>query len=171
MTQVIVSGDTQTGAAKPFAALLGQMQKSWNNGNAQAFAAVFGEQADFIDLMGGHSAGQQAIAKVHAALFAGPYQGSKIEYRIEKQKPLAPTVMVLFLHLKLSMERDGKPVVMLARPTLTLLKTQQGWRVAVYQGTRVVTQGAGAGGGKAGAELEARAADAAEGAAKPAKKK
>jgi uncharacterized protein (TIGR02246 family) len=152
MTEVIVTGDTKTGTAKPFAALLGQMQGAWNNGNAQAFAAVFGEQADFIDLMGGHNVGQQAIAKVHAALFANAYKGSKVEYRIEKQKPLAPTVMVLFLRLKLTMERDGKPAEMLARPTLTLVKGQQGWRVAVYQGTRVVDAGRAGGTGKQGAE-------------------
>ena len=159
MTEVIVSGDTQNPAMKPFMALLGQMQKSWNGGNAQAFAAVFGEQADFIDLMGGHNVGQQAIAKVHAALFANAYKGSKIEYKIEKQKPLAPTVMVLFLRMKLTMQRDGKPVDMLARPTLTLLKTQQGWRVAVYQGTRVVDGTARAAGGKAGAEAPTIADD------------
>lgn len=151
MTEVIVSGDTQNPAMKPFMAILGQMQQSWNGGNAKAFAAVFGEQADFIDLMGGHSVGQQAIAQVHAALFAGPYKGSKVEYKIEKQKPLAPTVMILFLRLKLTVEQNGKPVEMLARPTLTLLKSQQGWRVAVYQGTRVVNASSGAG-GKAGAD-------------------
>ena len=169
MTEVIVTGDTQNPAMKPFLALLGQMQQSWNNGNAQAFAAVFGEQADFIDLMGGHSAGQQAIGKLHAALFANAYKGSKIEYKIEKQKPLAPTVMVLFLHMKLTMQRDGKPVEMLARPTLTLLKTQQGWRIAVYQGTRVVDGTARAVAGKAGAEAAAVTDESDD--KKPAKKK
>ncbi|HWE47321.1 MAG TPA: SgcJ/EcaC family oxidoreductase [Caulobacteraceae bacterium] len=169
MTEVIVTGDTQTGAAKPFAALLGHMQGAWNKGNAQAFASVFGEQADFIDLMGGHSAGQQAIAKVHAALFAGPYKGSKVEYRIEKQKPLSQTVTVLFLRMKLTMERDGKPVEMHTRPTLVLMKTQQGWRVATYQITRIVDGAGRAVGGKAGAEPSAAIAD--EAPEKPAKKK
>jgi uncharacterized protein (TIGR02246 family) len=170
MTEVIVTGDTQNPAMKPFMALLGQMQQSWNNGNAKAFGAVFGEQADFIDLMGGHNVGQQAITQVHTALFANAYKGSKIEYKIEKQKPLAPTVMVLFLRMKLTMQRDGKPVEMLARPTLTLLKTQQGWRVAVYQGTRVVDGTARGAGGKAGAEAEAIADDT-DADKKPAKKK
>jgi uncharacterized protein (TIGR02246 family) len=141
MTEVVVTGDTQSGKAaamKPFQAILGQMAASWNKGDAQAFAAVFGEQADFIDLMGGHSVGQQAIAKSHAALFAGAYAKSKVEYTIEKTKPLAQTVMVLFLRLKLTVEREGKPVEMLARPTLTLARGEKGWRIAVYQGTRVV---------------------------------
>jgi uncharacterized protein (TIGR02246 family) len=169
MTEVIVSGDTQTGAAKPFAALLGHMQGAWNKGNAQGFASVFGEQADFSDLMGGHSSGQQAIAKVHAALFAGPYKGSKIEYKIEKQKPLGQQVSVLFLRMKLTVERDGKPVEMHARPTLTLLRTQQGWRVASYQVTRIADGSARAGGGKAGAGAPAAAVE--DAADKPAKKK
>jgi uncharacterized protein (TIGR02246 family) len=152
MTEVVVTGDTENQAMRPFKAILGQMAGAWNKGNAEAFAAVFGDQADFIDLMGGHSVGRAAIGKVHAALFAGPYSKSTVEYRIEKTKPLGPQVMVLFLRLKLTLQRDGQPTEVFARPTLTLLRTNQGWRIAVYQGTRVVDRGAA---GKAGAEAPA----------------
>ena len=169
MTEVIVTGDTEDPAMKPFKAVLAQMQQSWNKSDAAAFAAVFGDQADFIDLMGGHSVGQQAITASHKALFAGVYKGSKVAYKIEKTKPLAPTVMVLFLRMQLTLQRDGKAVVMNARPTLTMRKGQAGWRISVYQGTRVVEAAAATAKAVAAKPADAKA-DAGED-KKPAKKK
>jgi uncharacterized protein (TIGR02246 family) len=143
---------------KPFKAVIAQMQQSWNKGDAAAFAAVFGAEADFIDLMGGHSVGQQAIAASHKTLFAGAYKGSKVAYTVEKMKPLAPTVMVLFLRLQLTLQREGKAVQMQARPTLTLRRGQAGWRISVYQGTRV-TEAPAAVTAKAGAAAPAAVDD------------
>jgi uncharacterized protein (TIGR02246 family) len=137
MTEVIVSGDTRNEALAPFTAVLAQMELAWNKGNAEGFAQVFGEQADFIDMMGGHSNGRAAIVASHKALLSGAYAKSKIQYKIEKTKPLAPTVMVLFVRSRLTLAGTEGEQIVAARPTLILRKAKDGWRISVFQSTRI----------------------------------
>jgi len=140
MTQVMVTGDTQSDSMRPFTALVAQMELAWNKGDPQGFAGCFGEQADFIDMMGGHGTGRKMVEASHRAMFSGPFAQSKIEYRIEKVKPIGQRTAVVFLRAKLKL-KDGE---IWSRPTLTVRLANDGWKIAVFQTTRVVDSLTGA---------------------------
>src|SRR5947209_2356489 len=101
MRQVMVSGDTQSDAMRPSTSLVAQMELAWNKGDPQAFAACFGEQADFIDMLGGHGVGKAMVEQAHRVMFSGAFSKSRIEYRIDKLKPIGQRTMILFLRSKL----------------------------------------------------------------------
>lgn len=59
--------------------LFHQMQDGWNQGDGQAFAASFTEDADYIVVNGTYLKGRRAIAAAHQQLFETHFQGSRLE--------------------------------------------------------------------------------------------
>ncbi|MBS0296775.1 MAG: SgcJ/EcaC family oxidoreductase [Proteobacteria bacterium] len=134
MSGVIVSGDTQSDAMRPFTALVAQMELAWNKADPQNFAACFGEQADFVDMMGGHGVGRAMVEQAHRAMFNGAFAKSRIQYTIDKIKPVVPgRVVVMFLRSRLTVANG----TIWCRPTLTLRNAADGWKIAVFQNTRI----------------------------------
>ena len=134
MSQVAVSGDTQNDAIRPFTAIVAQLELAWNRGEPAVFAACFGDQTDFIDMFGGHGVGRQAVGQAHWAMWQGPFAQSRIEYRIDKIKPIGQRAAVVFLRSKLTTSAGQ---VIWGRPTLTMRFAEDGWRIAVFQNTRI----------------------------------
>ncbi len=135
---VAVSGDTIDEAMKPIVKVVQELVRAWNAGDAPGFAAQFGEQADLIHLLGGHLSGRGAIEQAHRALFEGTYAGSQIAYTVVKLKPITPNVLVVFLRQKLTFKEGGKTHEIQGSPTLTLRRAEDGWKIAVFQNTRVL---------------------------------
>lgn len=133
MTDASVTGQANAPAANPFVAIVGQMALGWNRADSDLYAGVFGDQVDFVDILGGHGVGRQAVKTSHEAMFQGPFAGSRIEYWIEKVKPIGQHTSVVFLRAKI-LTRAGE---IWCRPTLTLRLADDGWRIAVFQNTRI----------------------------------
>jgi uncharacterized protein (TIGR02246 family) len=56
------------------------LAEAWNCGDASAFAELFTEDADYVDVAGHHWRGRKTIERLHATLFDGPLKGSHLEY-------------------------------------------------------------------------------------------
>jgi uncharacterized protein (TIGR02246 family) len=174
---VVVSGPANAAAEEITGAvrnIVAALELAWNKGDAKAFAAVFGPQADFIDMTGGHGVGQAEIEKAYTALFNGPFAKSRVAYRIEKVKPLAPMVATVFLAQRLTLQADNGEAVIGFRPTLTLRKIGSDWKISVFQNTRIasaVRSPAAAAAEAVAPEAEPAAEAPAASADKPARKK
>ena len=53
-----------------------QLQSSWNRADAAAFAALFANDADFVNVRGEYAAGREAIATAHAHIWGSFYAAS-----------------------------------------------------------------------------------------------
>src|SRR5262245_4035430 len=60
-------------------AVFQQLADAWNQGDMDAFGAVFDEDADYVVFNGIQLKGRQQIAEVHGQLFQGPLKGTRIE--------------------------------------------------------------------------------------------
>lgn len=76
--------------AEAVRALASRLGAAWAAGDGDAFAAAFAEDADFIDIRGGHHAGRAAIARTHASIFATVYRGSTATYEVAGTRDLGP---------------------------------------------------------------------------------
>ncbi|MEI9887402.1 MAG: SgcJ/EcaC family oxidoreductase [Rhizomicrobium sp.] len=114
------------------------------------FAAAMADDADFIDVLGRHHNGIQAVAEGHKAIFATIYKGSKVAYTVEAIRSLGPLSAVAFLRARLTTtlagpsddpnreaKAPGNPREEGARPTLMLQKQGGQWRIAAFQNTRI----------------------------------
>jgi uncharacterized protein (TIGR02246 family) len=66
------------------------MIAAWNRGDAEAFAAPFSENADFIAFEGTHLRGRSEIAAFHRELFATIVKGTRLEGGVRFVRRLAP---------------------------------------------------------------------------------
>jgi uncharacterized protein (TIGR02246 family) len=116
--------------------LFQQMQDGWNQGNGQAMAAPFTDDADYIIWNGLHLKGRQAIASMHQEIFETFYQGSRLEGSIRSIRFLSDDIALLHLH--------GRPLLpgqTLPAPeqhsiqTLIAIRLPQGWRFTAFQNT------------------------------------
>ena len=179
MSGILISGDTRGGVGgpqrKPAAAapaagaykaavggVLAKLQAAWNKGDAKAVGALFGKEADYVNMAGGHISGADKIAQAHTQLFAG--SKSQAAYRVLKLKPLSPDLVMAYLGQKITVTADGKEQSMATRPTVLLRKVGANWVIVAMQVTRF--SGAAKGGGGSGKKDAAKAAPA-----KPADKK
>ena len=119
--------------------IVAKLEAAWNRGDAEAWAAEFAQDADFIHVLGLHFTGRQAIVEGHRTIFDTIYKDSRYTLAIEKIRPVGEDAAAVFTLASLTLA-DGSE--MKARPTLVAERTGSGWRIAVFQNTLVGQPGA-----------------------------
>src|SRR5690348_13572087 len=84
--------DENGSIADDAAALAARLESAWNSGDGAGFSAAFADDADFVNVMGMHARGREAIAHGHAEIFRTIYAGSTVRYRLETARLLRPDV-------------------------------------------------------------------------------
>jgi uncharacterized protein (TIGR02246 family) len=112
-----------------------RLQSAWNHGDAQAFAGLFADGADFIHILGGHGRGRTAVAAAHEALFSGIYRGSKVRFDLVGVRPLGEDAFIALLSQHLEYGAGGDVSSMACRPSL-IVQRQAEWRIVLLQNTR-----------------------------------
>lgn len=128
-------------------ALYEQVMEGWNQGSAEAFAAPFAEDSDFIAFDGSHFIGREEIASFHRPLFETHLKGTHLVGRIKSVRLLSPDVALM--HAIGGTVMPGKSGPAPERNSIqTLVATKRGdeWRFAAFQNTRVRPIGRNAGG-------------------------
>ena len=65
------------------------LEHAWDRGDGAAFAAKCTADVDFINLLGMHVKGRQAVAATHEKIFRGPYAASTLKFGLEHVRPLS----------------------------------------------------------------------------------
>ncbi|HJZ50395.1 MAG TPA: SgcJ/EcaC family oxidoreductase [Roseiflexaceae bacterium] len=115
--------------------LLQQFYDAW--GDADAYASVFTEDADYIAFDGTHAKGRDAIAESHRPLFERFLKGSRLFGEAPAIRFLAPDVALI--HSKGAVLRAGQQRPSPRRmsvQTVVAVKQADGWRLAAFQNTR-----------------------------------
>lgn len=118
--------------------LFQQFVDGWNQGDGQAFAAPFTDDADYIVWNGIYLKGRQAIAAGHQQIFETFYRGSQLEVAIKSIRFLRDDIALLHLH-----GRPRFPGQTLPAPenygiqTLIAIKQADGWHFTAFQNTLI----------------------------------
>jgi len=117
--------------------LLQRLNESW--GDADAYAALFTEDADYVAFDGSHARGRSEIAEVHRPLFEGILKGSRL---VEVGMPvevrfLAPNVALVHSGGAVLRVRQKKPSRRaISVQTLVAVKYEGRWLLTAFQNTR-----------------------------------
>ncbi len=119
-------------------ALVQRLMDGWNAGDADAFAAPFTDDADYVIFSGRHITGRNGIRAGHEWLFSGPYRGSHNDYVVEQVRLLRPGVAVAHARAHLVYTTAEGEQVGHARFSLVLLQADDGaWQAAAFQNTPI----------------------------------
>jgi uncharacterized protein (TIGR02246 family) len=119
--------------------LFSKLAERWNEGNAEAFAGLFAEDADYIDFTGTYSHGRQAIERLHHQLFQGPLKGSRLMYEGALNiRSVQPDVAIVVAR-GAAEPPAGSPVTpdRYSINTSVLIKRAGQWIITAFQNNRV----------------------------------
>ncbi|MHB1423271.1 MAG: SgcJ/EcaC family oxidoreductase [Gemmataceae bacterium] len=118
-------------------ACLEQLATAWERGDADAFAAAFTEDADYIAFDGTHWKGRREIAECHRPLFQGFFKGSRLAGEWQTIRMLTSDVALIHSKGAILLAGQKKPTRgRLSVQTLVAVKRIEGWRLAAFQNTR-----------------------------------
>ena len=111
-----------TDAAAAAASIFQQLEDAWNAADGAAFGAAFTEDSDFVNIRGEHHRGAVAIGHGHQAIFDSIYKGSKVEYRPEAARTVAPGTIVALAGATLDVPAGPLAGVREARMTVVIVE-------------------------------------------------
>jgi len=74
--------------------VVSELERAWNSGDGDAWAARFAEDAEFVDVVGRVQQGRAVIAAEHQKIFDTIYRGSRIEIRAVSRRPVGAALVV-----------------------------------------------------------------------------
>jgi uncharacterized protein (TIGR02246 family) len=116
-------------------ALVATLEAAWNAADGTAYAAMFTDDADFVNIRGEHHRGRAAIAAGHDAILATIYAGSRNQLNVESIRLVRDDVAVAHVSSTLDSPAGPLPGVHVARFSLVLLHGDAGWRATAFQNT------------------------------------
>lgn len=117
--------------------VLTQLESAWNAGDSETYAALFAEDATFIQIYGGQLDGRHAIEASHRIIFDTIYKGSQARFTAQSIRVIRPGVAVVFSRAHLKYYQGDKPLEMDTRPTFIMSKEPAGWQIVAFQNTRI----------------------------------
>jgi len=87
-------------------AVMDRFMDAWNHHDAEAFAAVFSQDADFTNIRGMGATGRAKIEAFHAPVFATIFSKSHQEYTDIKTRFLRPDVAAVDVRWKMTGAMD-----------------------------------------------------------------
>ena len=119
-------------------ALFQQMIDGWNQGDGQAYAAPFTEDADYVIVDGKHVKGREVIALGHQYIFNTVFKGSRVKGQVKDIRFLSADIALL--HAEGVLQLPGQAGVASEQPsTMTIVAIRQTdrWGFTAFQNTRV----------------------------------
>ncbi len=117
--------------------LAAALTAAWNAGDAEAFAARFAPDAEFINIFGMLIVGREAVAAQHARIFATIYKGTTVDFQAVTARSLAPEVIHAVISGRLEVREGPMAGVIPTLINAVLVRDGQGWSVAAFHNTRV----------------------------------
>ena len=118
--------------------LFHKMQDGWNQGDGQAFAASFTEDADYIVVNGTYLKGRQAIAAAHQQLFETRFQGSRLEGFLKHIRFLSDDIALMHVHGRPQIPGQAVPAPeQYSIQTMVAIRHADEWSITAFQNTPI----------------------------------
>jgi uncharacterized protein (TIGR02246 family) len=118
-------------------AILEQFEAAWNAYDSVGIAALFAEDANFIQIFGGQLDGRTAIEAAHRVIFNTIYRDSHASLMLRSIRFVRPDVAVVFAKAHVKFKENNETREIDTRPTLIVVKEQTKWRIVTFQNTKI----------------------------------
>lgn len=119
--------------------LFQQMIDGWNQGDGQAYAAPFTEDADYVIVDGKHVKGRETIAFGHQYIFNTVFKGSSMKGQVEDIRFLSADIALLHAEGMLQLpDQPGGASEQASTMTIVAIRQKDGWGFTALHNTRLV---------------------------------
>jgi len=118
--------------------LVARFANAWNRHDMDALAALFHEDATFVNVRGTYLKGREEIRQQHAAIHAGPYRDSVLRAVLIDAREPVPGVIVA--HVSTELDGDARAQGQTRHSLATFVIEQRAglWRFAAAHNTWVL---------------------------------
>lgn len=123
---------------KTLSGLFQQMIDGWNQGDGQAYAAPFTEDADYVIVDGKHVKGRETIAFGHQYIFHTVFKGSTMRGQVKDIRFLSADIALM--HAEGVLQIPGQAGRVSEQPsTMTIVAIRQAsrWGITAFHNTRM----------------------------------
>ncbi len=114
-------------------ALVATYVDAWNRGDADAFASLFAEDADFTSISLHRLRGRAPIAAAHRHIFATVYNGTRIDATLDSVRPLSDDLAILDIDAHMT-NGAGEPFGPKHAHAMAVAQRQSAeWRIVAFQ--------------------------------------
>lgn len=119
-----------------------RQQEAWNKHDAKAYASLFTENADCVNVVGWWWKGRAEIEQKLTAAYAFVFRESVLTITDVDVKLLAPTVAIGHVRWQMAGARTPQGFAKLRQgiQTETLMKSDQKWLIAAFQNTTAIPE-------------------------------
>jgi uncharacterized protein (TIGR02246 family) len=110
---------------------------AWNRHDMEAFAALFHEDATFVNIRGALWRGRDAIRDMHKQIHSTFYRTSQVAQEVEDVRVLAPTVALGHVRGELGGDERFPDTVKQTRMTLVIQERNGRWLIAEGHNTEI----------------------------------
>ncbi|MEV0649370.1 SgcJ/EcaC family oxidoreductase [Phytomonospora sp. NPDC050363] len=128
---------TVTADVQAITELFETLTTSWAAMDAEAYAAAFTEDADYVTFIGTHLKGRRQIRESHEALWSLFAKNTRLYGKIIEVRKITEDVAVLVTRGAVLKGRRTEPKpAQLKVQTLVALRGADGWRFSAFQNTK-----------------------------------
>ena len=124
-------------AANAMNDIVAALTAAWNRHDMDAFAALFHEDATFVNIRGTLLKGRDAIRDVHKQIHSTFYRTSQVAQEVEDVRVLAPRVALGHVRTELRGDERFPDTVKHTRMSLVILERDGRWLVAEAHNTEI----------------------------------
>ncbi len=121
--------------------IVGRFTDAWNRHDMAALAALFAEEADFVNVVGMWWRSRAEIEAAHAEAHATFFKDSRLEGELASLKQLTPEVAVVHVRWQLTGQLEPDGTIGAPRRGIlvfVLARAAGGWRARVAQNTDIM---------------------------------
>jgi len=123
---------------KTLSGLYQQMIDDWNQGDGQAYAALFTEDADYVILDGEHFKGRETIAFSHQSAFHTAFKGSTMRGQVKDIRFLSADIALLHVEGTLRIPgQAGRASEQASITTIVAIRQVGRWGITAFHSTRM----------------------------------
>jgi uncharacterized protein (TIGR02246 family) len=132
------NGDLDKEAYAIVSTVLDKLDAAWNDGNGYEFANNFSEDADVINIFGGHFQGRTSIAERMNTIFQTIFKGSKHKERnLEMARHLTDDIILAVSSATVTVTSGPTAPETKNRQTLILTRTGDSWQITHWHNTTI----------------------------------
>ncbi len=123
------------------AAVLDRFEDSWNRHDMRAFAGLFAEDADFVNVFGTWWTGRDAIERAHAGAHATIFKDSRLSIERNETRFVGPDAAVVRSLWRMTGQVDPKGAAVPPRAGIlinVLRRAGDAWTIVASQNTDIV---------------------------------
>ena len=119
-------------------AVVAGFEDAWNRHDMDAFAALFHEDAAWVNWRGGYSRGRDEIKRLHVAIHQTFYKNTHMQtIAVEDVTFLTPVIAVTHDRANMTGDERSPGQLLRYRKTMVLTKRNGEWRISAGHNTRL----------------------------------